>query len=210
MRSRVGIFFAVNSRVQSEGGTMKPLFILMALIISQSQDVLADSFSIVKDGKNYLCTSAEPRNPGAGAECASEAYAGPFSKDESMLLCAGASSTAPAKCAAQAYSGPCSKQEAISLCTRAQTTGPVDCFTKAYAGPFSKDESLSLCRDNGSLANADCALKAYAGPYSKAEALRLCKNEPQLMMRSLNLMQQSPEIQQKVMLMKMNIPALAR
>lgn len=189
---------------------MKPLFILISLVISQSQTVFADSFSLIKDGKNYLCTSTGPRDPGAGAECASEAYAGPFSKDEAIRLCAGASSTTPAKCAVKAYAGPYSKEEAIRLCIRAQTLGPIDCASKAYAGPFSKDESLSLCSGNSTLANAECAIKAYSGPYSKEEALRLCKNEPQLMLRSLILMQQSAEIQQKVMLIKMKFPALSQ
>jgi hypothetical protein len=187
---------------------MKPLFVLISLVILQSQTVFADSFSLVKDGKNYLCTSTDARNPGAGAECASEAYAGPFSKDESIRLCAGANSTAPAKCAVKAYSGPFSKEEAISLCIRAQTIGPIDCANRAYAGPFSKVESLNLCSGNGTLANAECAIKAYSGAYSKEEALRLCKNEPQLMLRSLNLILQSAEIQQKVRLMKMNTPVL--
>ncbi|HEY8272689.1 MAG TPA: hypothetical protein VIG33_17475 [Pseudobdellovibrionaceae bacterium] len=181
---------------------MKPLFLLMTLIISQGQAAFADSFSIIKDGKNYLCTSTND-TPEASGECIAEAYAGPFFKDEAITLCTGAHSTFPAKCAVKAYAELCTKEESIRLCTGAESMGPVECFNKAYAGAFNKDESLTLCKGNGTVVNADCALKAYAGPYSKKEALRICKNEAQLLMRSLNLMQHSAEIQQKVKLMKL-------
>jgi hypothetical protein len=135
-----------------------------------------DSFEIVKNGQTYLCT-AEATDPNGAVECVNKAYSGPFSKDESLRLCAGARSTAPADCAIKAYNGPFSKDEALRLCTGAVlSTGPADCATAAYAGPFSKDESLRLCAGNSTLATAQCAIRAYAGPYNKEQAIQLCRN----------------------------------
>ncbi|MBS1971853.1 MAG: hypothetical protein JSU04_16195 [Bdellovibrionales bacterium] len=185
---------------------MKPL-LMIALILSATT-AFADSFKLTRDGQEYLCTATAPTTPGGAVDCVNKAYSGPFSRDESMRLCSGARSTAPAECAMKAYAGPLSKEESINLCIHARSTGPVDCVSKAYAGPFSKAESLDLCSGDTSVATADCAIKAYAGPYSKAESIRLCKGEPQLMMRSLKLMEKSQEIQQKVMQMKVTYPVL--
>ena len=161
----------------------------------------ADSFTVIRDGQEYLCQPTSV-DPGAGVECVNRAYNGPFTRDEAMQLCSGARSTAPADCAIRAYNGPYSKAEAIQLCTRARSTGPVDCATKAYNGPFSKAESLNLCSGDTTVANADCAIKAYNGPYSKEEAIRMCKYQPLLVMRSLNLIEQSTDLKEKVQLIK--------
>lgn len=187
---------------------MKP-FVILAMIFSTSV-AFADSFRMVKDGQEYLCSSTSPTTPGGAVDCVNKAYSGPFSREESMRLCQGAASTAPAECASRAYAGPYSKEESINLCIGARSTGPVDCVTKAYNGPFSKSESFELCSRDSTVANAECAIKAYAGPYSKAESIRLCKTNPHLMLRSLNLMLQSAVIQQKVMQMKMVNPALTQ
>lgn len=187
---------------------MKPLVIL-AMIFSTSA-AFADSFRMVKDGQEYLCSSTSPSNPGGAVECVNKAYNGIFSKEEAMRLCQGAVSTAPVECAQKGYFGILSKEEAIRVCTRARSNGPIDCVQKAYFSIFSKEEAIDLCSGDSSVANVECAQKAYSGPYSKEEAIRMCKANPQLMLRSLNLLQQSPEIQQKIMQMKVNIPALAQ
>ncbi|MGZ3725039.1 MAG: hypothetical protein ACXWQQ_04535 [Pseudobdellovibrio sp.] len=165
----------------------------------------ADSFTIIRDGNEYLCQQTGPTNPIDSVDCANKAYAGPFSKDQAQQLCAGARSTAPADCAIKAYAGPFSQAQAVTLCIHAQTTGPADCAAKAYAGPFSQDESVTLCSDNGTVANADCAAKAYAGPYSKDEAIKMCKASPLLVMRSLNLLEQSQDLKPKIESIKNNL-----
>lgn len=187
---------------------MKP-FIILAMIFSTSA-AFADSFRLVKDGQEYLCSSTSPSNPGGSIDCVNKAYSGIFSREEAMRLCQGAVSTAPVDCALKAYQGIFSREEAIGLCTRARSNGPVECAQKAYQGIFSRAESLDLCSGDSSVANVECAQKAYAGPYSREEAIRMCKANPQLMLRSLNLMQQSPMIQQKVLQMKMAMPSLAQ
>lgn len=156
---------------------MKPFFIVLFLLSASS--AFADSFKIIREGQEYICKSTEVSDPGRVVDCATKAYNGPFSRDESMQLCSGA-----------------------------KDIGPAECGIKAYNGPFSRAEALELCQRSGTLANAECAIKAYNGPYSKAEAVRLCKSEPHLMMRSLDLMQQSPQIQEKVFQLKMATPAL--
>jgi len=158
---------------------MKPLYVV--LLILSASPAFADSFKIIRDGQEYTCTPSGPSNPNPGGviDCVDKAYKGPFTRDEAMRLCAGA----------------------IGV-------GPADCAIEAYRGPFTKDESIDLCKKSGTLANAECATKAYRGPYTKAEAIKLCKSEPQLMMRSLNLMQQSREVQEKVIQLKLENPAL--
>lgn len=185
---------------------MKPLLILVMMLAASV--AFADSFRIIRDGQEYLCSATAPTTPGGAADCVDKAYSGPFSKEESLRLCQGARSTAPADCALKAYSGPFSKEESIAMCTGARSTGPIDCYNKAYAGPFTKAESMDLCSGDVTEANAECALKAYAGPYSKAEAIRLCKANPSLLLRSLKLMEQSKEVQQKVMQLKALNPTL--
>jgi hypothetical protein len=162
----------------------------------------ADSFTIIRDGKNYLCEEENPViDPGGQVKCIDKAYSGPFSRSESERICAGAHDEGPALCAIKAYGGPFSKEESIGLCVGARNVGPAEYAVKAYSGPFSKTESLNLC-ERGTLANAECAIKAYAGPYSKEEALRLCKSNPALVLRSLNLLEQSSDIQEKIRSMK--------
>ena len=141
---------------------MKTIFVTMLLVGISSTAMADDSFYIQKDGKNYLCQSTTPGNPnpGGAADCVEKAYAGPFSKDESMTLCQGA-----------------------------RDVGPAECALKVYNGPFSKSEALELCKTRGTIANADCALKAYAGPYSKAESIKLCKADPHSVLRVLNTLE---------------------
>jgi hypothetical protein len=176
--------------------------ILCFCLFLSSTITWADSFTVIKEGKEYLCEEKNPvLDPGGALKCIEKAYSGPFSKSESERICAGARDERPAICAIAAYAGPFSKEESIRLCVRAKSNGPIDCASKAYAGPFSKEESLTLCT-GGTLANADCAIKAYAGPYTKEEAIRLCKAEPYLLLKSLNLLEQSSEIQEKMRLLK--------
>lgn len=134
----------------------------------------ADSFELIKDGKNYLCEETSPViDPGGRLKCVDKAYSGPFSKEEAGRICEGARDEKPAICAIKAYNGPFAKEEAIQLCVRAKGDGPVD-----------------------------CAIKAYNGPYSKEEALRLCKGEAKLALKSLNLIEQSSELQEKLRTLK--------
>lgn len=176
--------------------------ILSSLVMFAAFASNADSFTTIKDGKEYLCQETLI-DPGGALACVNKAYSGPFSKDESQRICAGAHDESPAVCGIAAYSGPFSKEESIQLCTHAKSNGPIDCASKAYSGPFSKAESLTLCA-GGTVANADCAIKAYAGPYSKEEALRICKSEPMLILRSLRLLEQSTDIQSKIKAFKKN------
>jgi hypothetical protein len=140
-----------------------------------------DSFEVTKNGIVYLCQAETSTNPGGNAaDCANDAYSGPYSRDESLQLCQGARNNGPAECGKKAYAGPYSKVESIQLCIGARDVGPADCGAKAYAGPFSKAETLLLCARGGSVATADCAIRAYAGPYSKQQAIDLCRSNPEL------------------------------
>jgi hypothetical protein len=156
---------------------MKPNFLLAIVVTLCATVAVADSFTVIRDGREYLCSptgSSQPPNPGGGAvDCVNKAYSGPFSRDESMQLCSGALNVGPALCA-----------------------------IKAYAGPFNRAEAIELCARSGTEAHAECAIKAYAGPYSRAEAIQLCKAQPSLMLRSLKLMEKSPEVQSQIHLLK--------
>lgn len=141
---------------------MKPLIIFAILF---SVHAFADTINIIKDGVEYSC---EPTNsdPATAADCVNKAYAGSFSKAESLRLCAGATGI-----------------------------GPAECAQRAYASAFSRDESLRLCERTGTLATAQCAIKAYAGAYSREEAIQLCHRNPVLMLRTLNILEKSRDAQ---------------
>jgi hypothetical protein len=172
------------------------LFNFLFIMLATQAAFADDSFTIIRDGNEYLCQNNGPRNPVDSVNCANKAYSGPFTHDESIELCSGANSSAPAECGIAAYSGPFTKSEAVALCKFARTISPADCAKKAYSGPFTKSESVEICKGNGTLANADCALKAYAGPYSKDEAVKLCANNPHLALKMLNqLFATSPKMQ---------------
>lgn len=158
---------------------MKPFLIFGLMIQLSAAQAMADSFTVIREGREYLCSTTgngprPPSGPGGGAaDCSNKAYNGPFSRSESLELCSGA-----------------------------YDEGPADCGIKAYAGPFSRSEAMELCKRTGTIAHAECAIKAYAGPYSRSEAIALCKSQPNLMLRSLELLESSPEIQSKVQKMK--------
>ena len=174
---------------------MKPFIYVLMLLAGISAS--ADSFTIIRDGKEYMCELRNPL-PIDPVDCINRAYSGPFSRDEAQQLCVGARSAAPAECGIRAYSGPFSKSESIQLCVQARTVGPAECGIRAYNGPFSKEESVTLCKGNGSLANADCAIRAYNGPYSREEAVRMCKEQPHLVLRSLALLEQSQDLKPNI------------
>ncbi len=185
---------------------MKLFTLFLTLLASYS--VQADSFTIIRDGKEYRCEQTGPISPVDPIACANKAYSGPFSREESQQLCSGARDTSPADCGIKAYSGPYSRAEAVQLCTGSRTaSGPIDCANKAYTGVFSRAESITLCQGNGSVANADCALKAYPGPYSREESIRMCKAQPLLVMRSLDLIAKSQELKPKVEAIKAGLQA---
>lgn len=167
----------------------------------------ADSFTIIKDGKNYVCTSTETPQPppdnGGVIACGNKAYAGPFNKEESVRLCAGALDVGPADCGIKAYAGPFNKEEAIQLCqgTR-KVLGPADCGIKAYAGPFDKAQSVQLCAVTGTVETAQCAISAYAGPYTKEQAIQLCRQNAILVLKALQLLEQSESAQLKIRSLK--------
>lgn len=175
---------------------LKLFFLISALLCLNHSDAYGeDSFTITKNGREYLCQSTSPSDPNGGIDCRNEAYAGPFSRAEADRICSGSTSISPARCAKTAYSGPFSKEESIQLCIGSHTdSGPADCAKQVYAGPFSKEESLRVCARDGSTARAACVSKAYAGPYSKEEAIHICSgNAPLLILRSLKLIESSPE-----------------
>ena len=183
---------------------MKLLSILFALTTLASLPAFADSFQIIRDGISYTCRAdtITPVDPGGSLACVDRAYSGPFNRDESMEICAGARTTAPADCAIQAYTGPFNKAESIALCKGARSQGPSECAITLYAGPFSKDEALNFCGINSTKAHADCAIKAYQGPYSREESLRLCKADPQLLLKALKIIEKSRDAQIEVLKIK--------
>lgn len=146
----------------------------------------ADSFTTVKDGQKYLCESTAITS-GAAQACTIAAHRGPFSREESIQLCAGARDNSPAECAEEAHAGPFSKEQAIALCTGTRSiTGPMDCAARAHSGPFSMEESIRLCSAASDSSPADCAIKASTGLYSKEEAVQLCRNNPHLVIKALD------------------------
>jgi hypothetical protein len=161
---------------------MKIIFTMLMLLTSYL--TVAQTIEIDISGVRHSCT---PMSSGPGRmACADLAYSGPFSREESVELCAGAINDAPARCALRAYRGPLSKEETVSLCRRAYSEGPVECLELAYRGPFSKEESILLCAGSrATVENAHCALRAYQGPYSKEEAIRMCKTRHGLVNRSM-------------------------
>lgn len=174
------------------------LLVLLSLTIT-SLAANADSFTVIRDGREYLCEETNvPVDPGGGLECRNKAYSGPFTREESERLCSGARNTAPADCGIKAYNGPFLRDEAVSLCVKARTIGPADCAIKAYNGPFTRQEAIELCSGNATVAHADCAIKAYNGPYTREEAVRMCKAQPLLVMRSLELLTQAMDLKPKI------------
>jgi hypothetical protein len=148
--------------------------LLITLMLFSSCLAIAQTIEIDIAGVRHSCN---PVNSGSGRmACADLAYSGPFSREESVELCAGAMNDAPARCALKAFKGPLTKDEAVALCRRAYSEGPVECLEIAYRGPFTKEESIALCSGPRVTAeNAHCALNAYRGPYTKEEAIRICK-----------------------------------
>jgi hypothetical protein len=123
------------------------------------------------NGVRHSCLPIQDTDPDA---CFDMAYRGPFSKEDSMIICEGAFSDAPALCAIKAFSR-FSRQESIDLCRGAYSIGPAECVEAAYAGPFSRTESFSLCSSPGAtLQTAQCAIRAFMR-HTKEESIRLCK-----------------------------------
>lgn len=148
--------------------------LLASLFMLVSFSAFADSIIIEIGGVRHQCTPMGNSNP---AQCFNVAYAGIYSREEALRLCAGSFTDAPAKCATRAYAGRYSRTESIDLCIGSTTdAGPVECADLAYSGPFSNSESIELCRLNGSKANVTCALEAYSGPFSKEESINMCKS----------------------------------
>jgi hypothetical protein len=177
---------------------------ILSIFIAYSINVFASGSAFYTDinGVRYYCspTDSQPddgiHQPGFGNtyDCIEKAYAGPFSRSEAEDLCTGAYSTSPADCAREAYAGVFSKDESIELCRGVSSVGPAICARKAYAGPFSKSESLDLCDSSSATEEtANCALRAYAGPYSKEEAIKICKYSLNAALKTLSLIENSPE-----------------
>lgn len=159
-------------------------FLVLLLTVGLGAVGYAQEKEIEIDGILYRCLPAGNGN-GAGA-CATKAYGGPFTREESLRLCSGATSVAPADCAIAAYSGPFTKEESITLCQGAWSVGPSRCASLAYNGPFTKGETVELCSSpNATSATAECALQAYAGPYTKREAIDLCRGTASTQMSTL-------------------------
>lgn len=135
----------------------------------------SDSFTVIRDGIEYLCERKIAPDPYGNIRCQETAYRGPFSSQQAKSLCENSYTELPALCGIHAYNGPFLISEAITLCQYAKNIGPAECAIKAYNGPFSKSESIELCKTMGTELNADCAIKAYNGSYSKKEAIEICK-----------------------------------
>ncbi len=182
---------------------MKPLILILLGIFATSAS-FADSFTVIQNGQEYLCTSTgnNPSDPNQARACVDRAYSGVFSRDESFRICEGARNTAPADCAISAYAGVFTREESIQLCVGAIQPGPAECAKSAYAGVFTRDESLRLCTRTGAAETAECAKSAYAGPYSREEAIQLCRQNSRLLLRSLKLIEQSPDAQRRIQLLK--------
>ncbi len=173
------------------------LLLLLSVFVGVSASAQEETFTMTKGGRDYLCQAIDSGG-GDPVDCVNKAYNGPFSSAQARELCEGATSVAPAECAIKAYNGPFSSANSILLCKHARSTGPVECAIKAYNGPFSSDQSLRLCSGNGSIRRAECAIKAYNGPYSSEESIQICQNANlNLLMRSLNLINSSPEALKK-------------
>jgi hypothetical protein len=158
------------------------LLVLFFSFTAASVTAASDSFTIIRDGKEYRCHASggggNP-NPDAARKCAEAAFRGPFSDQQSIELCQGARDNGPAECGELAYTGPFSTNQSVTLCKGTRLgTGPAICALKAYRGPFSSNQAVELCTRYGTEATADCALEAYRGPYSSDEAVRLCKAGP--------------------------------
>lgn len=156
-------------------------FILLSAIAAislSSSAAFADGFELIKDNKKYWCEESIS-DPGNAARCAEKAYRGPFTREESIRICSGA-----------------------------RNEGPADCAIAAYRGPFTREESVQLCERNGSLERAECAIQAYRGPYSREEAIRLCRgtSAPQLLLRSLQLVNGARDLEGKVRDIKKQLP----
>jgi len=100
-------------------------YTFLALFISFSS-FADDSFTVIRDGKEYLCQQTGPLDPIDSAACAQRAYSGPFSSEQSIELCAGSRNTAPAECGIKAYKGPFSVTDAIILCKNAEEVQQFD------------------------------------------------------------------------------------
>lgn len=149
--------------------------LLLGLLLILSSQTYSQVLEIELQGERYSCSPYG--SPSGGRECYEHAYAGPFSKEESMNLCGGVGTVMPAKCARKAYAGRYTKTQSLELCHRALSEGPVDCSELLYSGPFTLSESMSFCSHPTATAqSAQCVLEAYKGPYTKEESLRLCRN----------------------------------
>lgn len=182
--------------------------LLISLFMLVSVSAFAEPIIIEIGGVRHQCT---PVGNGNAASCFNAAYAGSFSRDESLKLCAGAYSDAPANCGNLAYKGRWNREESINLCIGATTNnGPVDCATLAYSGPFSSSESMDLCRNNGSERTATCALEAYKGPFSKEEAIRMCKNPRFAEEKSLRSEKEYSKTEMRALIEETNVKAFER
>lgn len=175
---------------------MQPLYAFLLIVFLSAPAANADSFTLIRDGKEYQCVATSPSNPGGNIDCVNSAYSWIFTKEEALQLCQGATTIAPASCAKKAYSYILSREESIQLCQRSTSEEePLNCFKAGYSWILNRNEALNLCSRNGTTANVDCVKKAYSGIYSKEEALRLCKAQPLMMMQTLQLMESSAEFQ---------------
>lgn len=182
--------------------------LLVSLFMFVSFSTFANSIIIDIGGVRHECTPMGNSNP---TQCFNVAYAGVYSKDEALRLCAGAYSDAPARCGAKAYAGRYSKAESIELCIGSTTdAGPVECADLAYSGPFSLAQSIELCRMNGSKRNATCAMEAYSGPFSKEEAISMCKNPRFTDEKSLRSEKEYSKLELMKLIEETNIKAFER
>lgn len=169
----------------------------------------ANELEMIIDGETYRCEKVQS-NGTTAADCVDKAYKGPFSRAEAMELCQGQNSVAPADCGIQAYQ-KLSTKEAIVLCKKARNAGPALCQADAYNGPFNTAQSIELCMNGGNLERSECAKKAYQGPYSTDEAVQLCKgNSASLVIRSLLLLESSPDARERVQLIKSKMKKTVR
>ncbi len=155
--------------------------ILVTVLFIYCQISLAQSFTIIQNGKNYLCQEQGLANPTptVGSDCELAAIKNSrLTNGEAAYLCAGVYTTGASDCVAEVYNinytsssryQILNKNQSIELCEGAQFPYPSDCLigvasASAYnspSSPFSNDEIVSICKKTGNKLLGDCVGKKY-------------------------------------------------
>jgi hypothetical protein len=55
---------------------------LGVIVVTTQSVAIADSFTVIREGKNYFCQESTPADPALVVECANKAFGGPFTADQ--------------------------------------------------------------------------------------------------------------------------------